>query len=69
MASLTLDDLTFDNRFTDDLPADPVDLNQPRQVHHAAFSRVAPKPTAAPRLLSMTSRLSVLGSRAPSATS
>ena len=51
MASLTLDDLTFDNRFTDDLPADPVDLNQPRQVHHAAFSRVAPKPTAAPRLL------------------
>ncbi|MEM9464235.1 MAG: YdiU family protein [Actinomycetota bacterium] len=51
MASLTLDDLTFDNRFTDDLPADPVDLNQPRQVHHAAFSRVAPTPTAAPTLL------------------
>ena len=51
MASLTLDDLTFDNRFTDDLPADPSDLNQPRQVHHAAFSRVEPKPTAAPKLL------------------
>ncbi|MEM9518736.1 MAG: YdiU family protein [Actinomycetota bacterium] len=51
MASLTLDDLTFDNRFTDDLPADPVDVNQPRQVHHAAFSRVQPKPTAEPTLL------------------
>ncbi len=51
MASLTLDELTFDNRFTDDLPADPVDLNQSRQVHHAAFSRVRPTPTSAPKLL------------------
>ena len=49
--TLTLDDLTFDNRFTNDLPADPVEVNQPRQVLHAAFSRVAPTPTAEPELL------------------
>ncbi len=51
MASRTLDELTFDNRFTTDLPADPVEQNQPRQVHHAAFSRVVPKRTADPKLL------------------
>ena len=28
-----------------------MDLNQPRQVHHAAYSRVQPKATASPRLL------------------
>lgn len=47
----TLEALTFDNRFTGDLPADPIDLNRPRQVHHAAFSRVDPTPTSSPRLL------------------
>lgn len=49
--ALTLDELTFDNRFTGDLPADPVELNRPRQVHHAAYSRVDPTPTSSPRLL------------------
>ena len=49
--AVSLDELTFDNRFTDDLPGDPMDLNQPRQVHHAAYSRVQPKVTASPRLL------------------
>ncbi|MDG1877704.1 MAG: YdiU family protein [Acidimicrobiales bacterium] len=49
--ALTLEDLTFDNRFTEDLPGDPMDLNRPRQVHHAAYSRVAPTPTSSPRLL------------------
>ncbi|MEM8704928.1 MAG: YdiU family protein [Actinomycetota bacterium] len=49
--AVSLDELTFDNRFTDDLPGDPMDLVQPRQVHHAAYSRVQPKATAAPRLL------------------
>jgi uncharacterized protein YdiU (UPF0061 family) len=44
-------DLTFDNRFTAELPADPMDLNRPRQVHHAAYSRVSPTPTADPTLL------------------
>ena len=44
--ALTLEDLTFDNRFTGDLPGDPMDLNRPRQVHHAAYSRVEPTPTS-----------------------
>jgi uncharacterized protein YdiU (UPF0061 family) len=47
----TLSELNFDNRFTEQLPGDPVDLNRPRQVHQAAFSRVQPAATAAPRLL------------------
>lgn len=55
--ALTLEDLTFDNRFTDDLPGDPVDLNRPRQVHHAAYSRVDPTPTSAPRLLAHSPEL------------
>ena len=49
--ALTLRELTFDNRFTADLPGDPVDLNRPRQVHQAAYSRVDPTPTTAPTLL------------------
>ena len=49
--AVSLDELTFDNRFTADLPGDPMDLNQPRQVHHAAYSRVQPKATASPTLM------------------
>ena len=49
--AVSLDELTFDNRFTDDLPGDPMDLNQPRQVHNAAYSRVRPKATTSPSLL------------------
>ena len=44
-------DLTFDNAFVRDLPADPDDGPGVRQVHGAAFSRVLPTPVAAPRLL------------------
>ena len=43
--------LHFDNRFTEELPGDPVSLNRPRQVHGAAFSRVQPTPTREPKLL------------------
>ena len=43
--------LTFTNRFTRDLPADPNPDNLRRQVHGACFSRVRPTPTAAPRLI------------------
>ena len=48
---MTLGSLAFDNRFTGDLPADPSAENRPRQVTGAAFSRVAPTPTSAPKLL------------------
>lgn len=43
--------LTFDNRFLAELPGDPEPANARRQVHGAAWSRVAPTPVAAPRLL------------------
>ncbi len=46
-----LDALPFDNRLTSRLPADPVDDNRRRQVSGAAFSRVQPTATAAPRTL------------------
>jgi len=46
-----LAELSFDNRFTTELPADPLTLNQPRQVHRSAYSRVMPTPVSAPRLL------------------
>ena len=48
---MALTDLTFDNRFTLDLPADPSTENRPRQVTNAAFSRVAPTPTSGPKVL------------------
>lgn len=48
---LPLDALTFDNRFTAELAADPSIEQRRRQVHGAAYSRVLPTPTAAPRTL------------------
>jgi len=46
-----LDDLVFDNRFTRELPGDPVERNVTRQVKGACYSRVTPTPVAAPRLI------------------
>jgi serine/tyrosine/threonine adenylyltransferase len=46
-----LDTLNFDNRFTRELPADPQADNFRRQVRGACYSRVAPTPVAAPRLI------------------
>ncbi len=53
-------DLTFDNRFTDELPADPSEVVAPRQVHHAAYSRVAPKTTSAPTTVAVASEVAGL---------
>ncbi|MEM7783601.1 MAG: YdiU family protein [Planctomycetota bacterium] len=47
----TLDQLHFDNRFTNELPADPVLINRPRQVIGAAYSRVRPTPVSNPCLV------------------
>jgi serine/tyrosine/threonine adenylyltransferase len=41
----------FDNRFTRKLPADSEVANFRRQVHGACYSRVAPRPAAAPHLI------------------
>jgi len=43
--------LSFDNSFVRDLPADPDETNQRRQVHNACYSYVAPTPVRAPRLI------------------
>jgi uncharacterized protein YdiU (UPF0061 family) len=55
-----LDRLPFDNRFTATLPADPNPSNHRRQVHHAAFSRVAPTPVAAPVTLAWSQEVAEL---------
>jgi uncharacterized protein YdiU (UPF0061 family) len=51
---VTLADLEFDNRFTAALPADPSDLNHPRQVHAAAFTRIRPTPVSRPRTIAVS---------------
>lgn len=52
--------LTFDNRFLAELPGDPEAANARRQVHGAAWSRVAPTPVAAPRLLAWSPEVAAL---------
>ncbi len=49
--STSFDALTFDNRFTGELPADPVLENRCRQVPDALFSRVKPYKVKRPELL------------------
>ncbi len=51
---MALTDLQFDNRFTSALPADPSRENHPRQVHGAAYSRIAPTPVRAPRTIAVS---------------
>jgi uncharacterized protein YdiU (UPF0061 family) len=46
-----LAELEFRNSFVAELPADPIEGNVPRQVPGASYTRVAPTPVAAPRLL------------------
>ena len=47
----TAQTFTFDNRFVNQLPADPATTNQPRQVSKAAYSRVLPTPVSNPNLV------------------
>ena len=47
----TLDQLRFNNRFTDQLPADPQLTNTRRQVENACYSNVLPTPVAKPELV------------------
>jgi uncharacterized protein YdiU (UPF0061 family) len=51
---LSLSEIMFANRFVRELPADPVETNARRQVHSAWYSRVEPRPVAAPRLLAFS---------------
>nr|WP_305119326.1 YdiU family protein [Tahibacter harae] len=50
----------FDNAFVRDLPADAETGPQTRQVHGAAYSRVAPTPVAAPQLLAYSREVAQL---------
>lgn len=52
-----LDRMAFDNRFTAELPGDPVADGRRRQVHNAAFSRVVPTPTAGAQTLAWSTEL------------
>jgi len=47
----TLDQLIFNNRFADELPADPELTNTRRQVLHACYSNVLPTSVAKPQLV------------------
>ncbi len=52
--------LTFDNRFTRELPADPIADNYVRQVQAACYSRVQPTPVAQPRLVAYSREVAEL---------
>lgn len=55
-----LDALTFDNRFTRALPADPCADNTRRQVYQACYSRVHPTPVRNPRLVAVSREAAAL---------
>lgn len=56
----TLQSLQFVNRFTEQLPADPVTKNQPRQVSKACYSRVKPQTAPAPKLVAYSPEVAEL---------
>ena len=58
-------DLVFDNSFVRDLPADPLPENVPRQVCNAMYTRVAPTPVQAPKLLAWADAVGELFGIAP----
>ena len=58
--SSALAGLVFDNRFTRELPADPHRHNERRLVVGACFSRVQPRPAAAPRLIAFSRETAAL---------
>jgi len=60
ITSGSLDLLNFDNRFTSELPADPVRENNRRQVAGACFSHVMPTKVEAPKLVSFSPEVAEL---------
>jgi len=52
--------LNFDNRFVDELPADPESGSSRRQVHKAAYSLIDPTPVKAPSLVSYAHEVGAL---------
>ena len=56
----TLENLTFNNRFTRKLPCDKTTENTRRQVNHACYSRVNPTPVKAPALVAFSREAALL---------
>jgi serine/tyrosine/threonine adenylyltransferase len=56
----TLASLSFDNRFTRELPSDPIDTNHRRQVVGACYSRVQPIKVSAPRTVAYSREAATL---------
>ncbi len=52
--------LTFDNQFTAQLPADPVEDNHRRQISQALYSRVQPAEVSAPSLVAYSPEAAAL---------
>ena len=57
---LQLDDLIFDNRFIQELPADPETVNNRRQVLGACYSRVLPTHVTAPKMVAYSKEVAEL---------
>lgn len=55
-----LDQLTFDNRFCLELPADKNPSNTRRQVHNACYSQVMPTPVINPKLIAYSKAVAEL---------
>jgi uncharacterized protein YdiU (UPF0061 family) len=55
--STDFSDLDFENTFVAELPGDAVLANAPRQVRHAAYTRVDPTPVREPRLLAWSDEI------------
>ena len=59
-------DITFDNSFVHELPADTLQDNNPRQVRNASYTRVTPAPVRAPQILAWSDAVGeMLGIAAP----
>ena len=54
-----LSDLAYDNRFTCELPGDPIEVNQRRKVREA-YSRVKPTPVSNPTLIAHSAEMAEL---------
>lgn len=54
---MSLDALRFDNRFLAELPGDPDTGPRRREVRGALWSRIAPTPVAAPRVLAVSAEM------------
>lgn len=55
-----LEDVIFENPFTNELRGDELLTNTRRQVHNAYYSRVFPTPTAAPKTLAVSEEVRLL---------